>query len=137
MRTNVLETVKVNSTAINEVKYDIENEALQVEFVNKSKYIYKEVPKHVFNGIADSDSKGKFINQYIIGKFKYEAIPSAPLIQHGNSAIHVNRLEVINHCGHDTGPFGRMLTLYKSMGDFNQIELDYQDGGKTLKIFLT
>ena len=136
MRTNVLETVKVNSTAINEVKYDVENEALQVEFVNKSKYIYKEVPKHVFNGIADSDSKGKFINQYIIGKFKYEAVPSAPLIQHGNSAIHVNRLEVINHALNEHRP-GRMLTLYKEAGDFEEIELSYQDGGKTLKIFLT
>jgi hypothetical protein len=136
MRTNVLETVKVNSTAINEVKYDVENEALQVEFVNKSKYIYKEVPKHVFNGIADSDSKGKFINQYIIGKFKYEAVPAAPLIQHGNGAIHVTRLEVINHAS-NSHAIGRLLTLYKSMGDFNEIELDYQDGGKTLKIFLS
>jgi hypothetical protein len=136
MRTNVLETVKVNSTAINEVKYDVENEALQVEFVNKSKYIYKEVPKHVFNGIADSDSKGKFINQYIIGKFKYEAVPSAPLIQHGNSAIHVTRLEIINHCKNEYG-FGRILSLHKGLEDFNEIELDYQDGGKTLKIFLS
>ena len=136
MRTNILETVKVNSTAINEVKYDVENEALQVEFVNKSKYIYKEVPKHVFNGIADSDSKGKFINQYIIGKFKYEAVPSAPLIQHGNGAIHVNRLEVINHCKNKY-PFGRIFTLYKEMDDFNEIELSYQDGGETLKIFLS
>lgn len=136
MRTNVLETVKVNSTAINEVKYDVENEALQVEFVNKSKYIYKEVPKHVFKGIADSESKGKFVNQYIIGKFNYEAVPSTPLIQHGNGAIHVTRLEVINH-GKNKYPPGRVFTLYKEMGDFNEIELDYQDGGKTLKIFLS
>ena len=70
-------------------------------------------------------------------KTNNKLINESPLIQHGNSAIHVNRLEVINHCGKDTGPFGRMLTLYKSMGHFNQIELDYQDGGETLKIFLT
>jgi hypothetical protein len=136
MRTNVLETVKVNSTAINEVKYNFEHDALEVEFVNKSKYIYKDVPEHVFKGIKDSDSKGKFINQYILNKYKYEAIPSAPLIQHGNSAIHVNRLEVINHCKNEFG-FGRILTLYKELGNFNEIELSYQDGGETLKIFLT
>ena len=29
-----------------------------------------------------------------------------------------------------------LLTLYKEMGDFNNIELAVQDGGKTLKIFL-
>lgn len=136
MRTNILETIKVNSSAINEVKYDIENEALQVEFSNKNKYIYKEVPKHVFNGIADSDSKGKFINKYIIGKYKYEAIPNVPVSQTIKSAIHLNRLEIINHCKNDYA-FGRILTLLKEHNDFNTVELDYQDGGKTLKIFLS
>ena len=47
----------------------------------------------------------------------------------------VNRLEVINHAGNDK-PIGRILTMYKEMGDFNEIELSYQDGGRTLKIFL-
>jgi len=48
MRTNILETVKVNSTAINEVKYDIENNNLEVEFVNQSKYVYRNVCSHKF-----------------------------------------------------------------------------------------
>jgi len=136
MRTNILETIKVNSSAINEVKYDIENEALQVEFINKSKYIYKEVPKHVFNGIADSDSKGKFINKYIIGKYKYEAVPNVPVIQSNASAIHIDRLEIINHCK-NAYRYGRILSLRKDFEDFNAIQLDYQDDGKTLKIFLS
>jgi hypothetical protein len=136
MRTNILETIKVNSSAINEVKYDVENEALQVEFINKSKYIYKEVPKHVFNGIVDSYSKGKFINKYIIGKYKYEAVPNVPVVQPNNSAIHVDRLEIINHCKNGY-KFGRLLSLYKGLNDFDKIELDYQDGGTTLKIFLS
>lgn len=47
----------------------------------------------------------------------------------------VTRLEVINHA--DNGqPTGRILTLYKEMGDFEHIEVVFQDGGKTLKIFL-
>ena len=136
MRTNILETIKVNSSAINEVKYDIENEALQVEFINKSKYIYKEVPKHVFNGIAESDSKGKFINKYIIGKYKYEAVPNVPVIQSSASAIHIDRLEIINHCK-NAYRYGRILSLRKDFEDFNAIQLDYQDDGKTLKILLS
>ena len=48
----------------------------------------------------------------------------------------VTRLEVINHAKNDK-PVGRILTLYKEMGDFEHIELSYQDDGKTLKIFLT
>lgn len=48
----------------------------------------------------------------------------------------VTRLEVINHADNDS-PIGRLLTMYKEMGDFQEIELSYQDGGRTLKIFLS
>lgn len=47
----------------------------------------------------------------------------------------INRLEVINHASNDK-PIGRILTLYKELGDFNSIELAVQDNGKTIKIFL-
>ena len=47
----------------------------------------------------------------------------------------VTRLEVINHATNDK-PIGRILTMYKELGHFTNIELDYQDGGRTLKIFL-
>ena len=49
--------------------------------------------------------------------------------------IEITRLEVINHAKNDH-PIGRMLTLYKELGDFKSIELSYQDGRRTLKIFL-
>ena len=49
--------------------------------------------------------------------------------------VEITRLEVINHADNDK-PIGRILTFYKELGDFNSIELSYQDGGKTLKIFL-
>jgi hypothetical protein len=47
----------------------------------------------------------------------------------------ITRLEVINHAKNDK-PTGRILTLYQELGDFKSIELSYQDGGRTLKIFL-
>ena len=49
--------------------------------------------------------------------------------------VEVTRLEVINHADNDW-PIGRILTMYKEMEDFKEIELSYQDGGRTLKIFL-
>lgn len=49
--------------------------------------------------------------------------------------VEVTRFEVINHADNDKS-IGRILTMYKEMGDFNEIELSYQDGGRTLKIFL-
>ena len=49
----------------------------------------------------------------------------------------INRIEVINHASVLNGrAIGRILTLYKLLGDFNSIELAVQDDGKTLKIFL-
>jgi hypothetical protein len=50
--------------------------------------------------------------------------------------IEVTRFEVINHASNDE-QFGRLLTMYKSSGDFKNIEVQYQDGGRTLKIFLS
>ena len=50
--------------------------------------------------------------------------------------IEVTRFEVINHAENDK-QFGRLLTLYKELGDFKNIEVQYQDGGRTLKIFLS
>jgi hypothetical protein len=48
----------------------------------------------------------------------------------------VTRLEIINHADNKR-PVGRLLTLYKELGDFNEIELSYQDNKRTLKIFLS
>jgi hypothetical protein len=50
--------------------------------------------------------------------------------------VEVTRLEVINHADNDR-PIGRILTMYKSMEDFQEIQVQYQDGGRTLKIFLS
>jgi len=47
----------------------------------------------------------------------------------------ITRLEIINHAQNDKS-IGRLLSLHKSLGDFNAIEIHLQDGGKTLKIFL-
>ena len=48
----------------------------------------------------------------------------------------VTRFEVINHAKNDK-PIGRLLTLYKELEDFNEVELSFQDDGKTLKIFIS
>jgi hypothetical protein len=47
----------------------------------------------------------------------------------------VTRLEVINHAKNSM-QVGRLLTVWKEMGDFEDIDFDLQDNGRTLKIFL-
>lgn len=47
----------------------------------------------------------------------------------------LTRIEVINHAPNELAK-GRLLTLYKMLGHFKNVELSVQDDGKTLKIFL-
>jgi len=55
--------------------------------------------------------------------------------QEEKKPVEITRLEIINHAKNDKS-FGRLLTLYKELGDFEVLELVYQDGKRTLKIFL-
>jgi hypothetical protein len=48
----------------------------------------------------------------------------------------VTRLELINHCKTNGMEQGRVLTLYKDKSGFKEIQVSYQDDGKTMKIFL-
>ena len=57
------------------------------------------------------------------------------VVEYYSNKAEITRFEVINHASNDFA-FGRVLTMYKEMEDFKSIELSYQDGGKTLKIFL-
>ena len=47
----------------------------------------------------------------------------------------LDRLEIINHAKNDKA-VGRLLTLYKELEHFNELEFSVQDDSKTLKIFL-
>ena len=48
----------------------------------------------------------------------------------------ITRIEIINHAKNDH-PIGRMISLHKLLGDFDAIDISIQDGGKTMKIFLS
>ena len=48
----------------------------------------------------------------------------------------ITRLEVINHAKNDK-PIGRILTLHKRLNDFDFLDIEIQDEGRTLKIFLS
>jgi hypothetical protein len=47
----------------------------------------------------------------------------------------ITRIEVINHADNNK-PVGRLLTLYKEMGDFHTVDISIQDAGQTMKLFL-
>lgn len=61
-----MQTVEVNSTAIERASYKYENYRLTLTFDNGGRYHYEGVPNHVFEGLRSSQSKGKFINKYVL-----------------------------------------------------------------------
>jgi hypothetical protein len=63
--------VQVNSTAISTAIYEYETYRLKLTFNNGSSYNYTKVPNHVFEGLRISESKGKFINKYVLPVFKF------------------------------------------------------------------
>ncbi len=67
--------------------------------------------------------------EYILSE--YEKMKESSAI----NSVEITRFEVINHGNKKLG-IGRILTLYQEIGDFSSIELSFQDGGRTLKVFL-
>ena len=63
--------VQVNSTAISTAIYEYETYRLKLTFNNGSSYNYTKVPNHVFEGLRISESKGKFINKYVLPVYKF------------------------------------------------------------------
>jgi ABC-type amino acid transport substrate-binding protein len=68
------QTVEVNSTVISKAQYEYYNSMLRLEFKNGKSYDYKPVPNHVFEGLRNSESKGKFINRYILPIYFYKLV---------------------------------------------------------------
>jgi len=66
-----MQTVDVNSTAIQTAEYEYDNYRLRLTFTNGSSYDYTKVPNHVFEGLRTSASKGKFINKFILSSYKF------------------------------------------------------------------
>ena len=71
MRNNLLQTVDVDSTAIQTAEYEYDSYRLKLTYQNGSAYDYFKVPKFVFEGLRSSKSKGKFINNYILRQYNF------------------------------------------------------------------
>lgn len=50
---------------------------LEVEFTNGSIYQYNKVPSEVYYALLNAESKGKFLNSNIKGKYEYSLVAGA------------------------------------------------------------
>ena len=63
---------EVLSSNIGKVGYD--NNDLIVEYLSGATYKYKNVPKELYENLLTAESKGRFVNSEIKGKFDFERI---------------------------------------------------------------
>ena len=71
---NKLETIIVDSSAIEFAEYNNNDNYLTIYFNNEGIYRYLNVPYFYWRGLAESASKGKFINKFIVKKFNFTKI---------------------------------------------------------------
>jgi hypothetical protein len=64
--------IKVDSSMIYAVGYDEEAQILEVVFKRTGVYRYRNVPKDVYEGLMDSDSKGSYMRDMIIDMYPTE-----------------------------------------------------------------
>ena len=64
----------VVSSEMSSVGYDHESGILEIEFKSGAVYQYFIVPKRIYDGLTDAESKGSFFAQNIKDKFAYSRV---------------------------------------------------------------
>jgi hypothetical protein len=63
--------VRVVSSNIRSVGYEADIEILEVEFTSGSIYQYFDVPESEYEGLMNTSSKGRYLNQNIKDCYRY------------------------------------------------------------------
>jgi lysyl-tRNA synthetase class 2 len=64
------------STAIREIDYDAQRAKLVVRFASGERYVYVGVPGEVHRSFCDADSKARFFQRQIRGRYPYNRLES-------------------------------------------------------------
>jgi hypothetical protein len=66
-----MDRIPVTSSTIRAIGYDADTAILEVEFNNGTIYQYSGVPQAEFDAIMASDSKGRYLNANIKGRYSF------------------------------------------------------------------
>lgn len=66
-----MERIPVSSSSIASVGYDSATRVMEIEFTGGAVYQYFDVPSEEYDSFLASDSKGKFFNSQIKGRYQY------------------------------------------------------------------
>ena len=68
---NIIEKVLEDSECIHDAKYNNVTKRLTLFYKSGGVYNYERIPRFYWAGLFNANSKGKFINANIIGKWQY------------------------------------------------------------------
>lgn len=66
--------ILVESSNINKISFDLSTQDLIINFKPNNTYKYKNIPYYIWEGLIESESKGKFFHKFIKEKFEYEKL---------------------------------------------------------------
>lgn len=66
-----MERTPATSSNVCAIGYDADSRTLEVEFNDGSVYQYEGVPQDEYEGLMNADSKGKYLNANIKGRYSY------------------------------------------------------------------
>jgi KTSC domain len=64
-----MKMISVSSSAIAAVGYDPATRHMQIKFKNSGTYSFCGVPQQIFDGLLSANSKGRYYDQYIRGRY--------------------------------------------------------------------
>lgn len=64
----------VDSTSIEGVGYDPGRGKLGVKFLHGGTYVYFDVSPSIFAALLEADSKGKFLHEHILDRYRYRRL---------------------------------------------------------------
>jgi hypothetical protein len=67
-----MERLPVTSETIAEIGY--RDSTLEIMFTSGTVYQYFDVPEHVYDGLMNADSHGRFFNEQVRGHFRYARV---------------------------------------------------------------
>lgn len=62
------------SSVVAHMHYDAEHKSLRITYTSGIIYDYKNVPEKVYDEMKAAPSKGRYLNFFIKGKYKYKKI---------------------------------------------------------------
>ncbi len=77
----------VDSSMIASVGYDKFEKILEVEFHSGKVYQYYNVDQKTCSGLIEADSKGRYMNAYIINEYRYSEVPYTSSSSSGRIAV--------------------------------------------------